>query len=215
MADPSIANVYRAQVRLKGSTGMPEDVFVNSFAFRSTGASTHSAEHAKIVAALDEFYTTAPTAGIPLDTYLGGQVPRTSFDVVTYDTTDPVPRQPLVSSVTYASNAPSTSLPAEVALCLSFHGPLNVPSERGRIYFGPLNGTVAGTLTGGDVRPSSAVITALTQCATRMAARTDITWGLISQLKGTFTTAMEGWVDNAFDTQRRRGVEATTRTTWT
>jgi len=37
----------------------------------------------------------------------------------------------------------------------------------------------------------------------------------VDTIDNAFNDVLDGWVDNAFDTQRRRGPAATTRITWT
>lgn len=214
MADPILPTAVRAHAVFHGSSGLPEDRFVHTFAFKPIADASHADIHAAVVLALRDFYETTNGTAASLETFLGGQIPRTAYDITTYKLSEPVPREPLTSSETFSGNAPASSLPAEVAVCLSYYSDRPLPRQRGRIYFGPLASTAVGTLSAGDVRPSANMITALTTAATRLALRTDITWGLISKASGEFLTITDGWVDNALDTQRRRGLSPSTRTEW-
>lgn len=122
---------------------------------------------------------------------------------------------------------------------LSLPGPQS--RRRGRLYLPPLNGAaVSDELTG--VRVAAGLRTSLASTAERLIGAiraiggviTDNDWTVYSRGKGTrtdhdgnvvrpdgtldwepFTTdVIGGWVDNAFDTQRRRGLPSTLRTTF-
>lgn len=115
-----------------------------------------------------------------------------------------------------SSNA---QLPSEVAMCLSYQceRQSGVPqaSRRGRVYIGPI---ASATMDQG--RPSAAARTTLVNAGkalyddllacTTPAALT--VWS--NKLRQTGAIA-EFWVDNAYDTQRRRGPKPTLRTTVT
>jgi hypothetical protein len=123
-------------------------------------------------------------------------------------------------------------LPNEVALCLSYQA-VAISGEsqarrRGRIFFGPLCNTANTLSATGECRPSAALVTALCGAATLLAtpaatAAGDLvhwavyspTTDLTETIDDAFQDVDNGWVDNSFDTQRRRGRDATARTTWT
>lgn len=135
-------------------------------------------------------------------------------------------------------------LPREVALCLSYHGDLTNAQEeapddsdldaaperpasrrRGRIYIGPLS--QAALTAGTDSRPGNAVIQAIARMgeylltAPALVAE-GVEWCVLSQPNrpgedpgpSTLYTVTGVWVDNEWDTQRRRGLRRTTRTTF-
>jgi hypothetical protein len=117
-------------------------------------------------------------------------------------------------------------LPDEVACCLSYrHFPydagINPQSQRGRIYFGPLNPDAFEGSGGGDEwntppRPATAFKNILAAAASDLedANDADNTWIVYSRVLDQGFAVTDGWIDNAFDTQRRRGVAATARTLW-
>lgn len=90
--------------------------------------------------------------------------------------------------------------------------------RRGRIYLGPFGQTVLGTTAVTSDRPLAAAVTAIANAATALATATAgavVPWVIYSPTNGSGAVVTDGWVDNAFDTQRRRGVAATSRTLWT
>jgi hypothetical protein len=116
-------------------------------------------------------------------------------------------------------------LPSEVAICLSYHGSYGSDFEfspgqrprqrdRGRIFVGPLIRTVVdmdGTTH--RPKPSGSVQTSLQQAAARLQAALvpDITWVVWSRKNASVKAVTEVSVDDAFDTQRRRGERAIAR----
>jgi hypothetical protein len=140
---------------------------------------------------------------------------QTSFDI-TEDWSDRDERP--------ESNA---SLPLEVSACLSFKGTLSIdgtagPSEagrrRGRVYLGPLQTRV--NTNASDKTPT--ISTNFRDACTGAAAffsnsnlDLNIFWVVWSPTAGDATRVHEGWMDDDFDTQRRRGEDATARTTFT
>ncbi len=109
----------------------------------------------------------------------------------------------------------SNPLPTEVAACLSYVADRNLPRNRGRIYLGPL-GTNALVTSAGRVLVSPAFRTALRESAARLqgANGQSISWHLYSTVANQMKLITGGWVDDAFDTQRRRGTAPTVRETW-
>lgn len=135
-----------------------------------------------------------------------------------YEVDDPEPRAPVLTG--QASLSPSgTPMPPEVALVLSFQADQasGVPQarRRNRIYLPFLNTGAAGT----DGRPSSATVTDVVTAADALLAASgpttaDWVWVVYSPTDGLFEEVNNGWVDNEWDTQRRRGRKATSRTTF-
>lgn len=133
-----------------------------------------------------------------------------------------------VYSSTWTMPAPgsATGLPPEVACVVSYHGDLTgVPVEsgtirpgsrrHGRIYLGPLNlgmATTDGT-TGETTMPTGA-ITTISNAAAAFLADSPLLWYVWSKAQAALFPVVGGWVDNGFDTQRRRGVDATVRHAW-
>jgi hypothetical protein len=93
-----------------------------------------------------------------------------------------------------------------VSLCLSYFSERNLPRFRGRLFIGPWNFA--------EERPNTSAINSLMTLATGLAAvgGIDVDWGLWSPSRNAFSKITNVWVDNEWDTQRSRGLRATTRT---
>ena len=104
-----------------------------------------------------------------------------------------------------------------MSACISYYADTNVKRKRGRVYIGPLSSACTTLPTGDqDVRIHSTTIGILAASAADMANTTeDVTWEVYSRADDDFYAITAGWVDNAFDIQRRRGAIASVRTTWT
>jgi hypothetical protein len=127
-----------------------------------------------------------------------------------------------IEQFTLGAAVDGTRLPGEVAVVLSFHSLLtDVPEEvgatrpgarhRGRIYFGPLN---TASLDASTATVEPATNAALRGAALSFMALTTAPWSQWSRADAVMRTITGGYVDNAFDTQRRRGIAATARTTF-
>ena len=117
---------------------------------------------------------------------------------------------------TAAPNA--VDLPPEVALCVSYKNNTNNSvlraRRRGRIY---LSGW--GEASNTDGRPTSTAIDALVAAYRDYCDDVNVIGTLsaviYSRVQDITNNVEEVWVDNAWDTQRRRGVSATSRTSLT
>lgn len=213
---------YMAQHILHGPSGLPEDRYVNTFNFVEDVGTVidHAAAAVAITNALQEFYTTdymaSGTAGS-----LQGNMPAWFDDLAevrVYNWDDAQPRPPLSSTYAFAGSA-TQALPSEVALCLSYYANRNIVGRRGRIYIGPL--TTGAVEPSGIVpaRPKATLMDLAGRAGAALAAGTGsvLKWCVLSRRLGvaTWSPITDGWVDDSFDTQRRRGEAATTRDTWT
>lgn len=226
----------RAQVVLPGSSNLPEDVFINTFHFQTQSATVTEAEN--IVAALKDLYTLAAPGGspanAPIGQWIGGVVKRdaNACKIKVYDLEEPKPR-PILHTGQFTMTGTSTGytqdLPAEVALCATFWGVANRPRTRGRVYLGPWGNHASGAGTNGRSIPIIGLRQSIAASFGRLINISGATFQLcvfsrgVYQIDGVvqpvteqlYTPVTDGWVDDAWDTQRRRGQEATTRTTFT
>jgi len=212
----------RVQVSLLNDSTLPGDVAMNTFHFRTPGTVEDSAD--EISALLETFYNAFDQ---DLSSGLTGVTNLAFFDLE-----QAAPRVPVATDTFTLTVGLGTQLPGEVALVLSFQGPrvsgFPQARRRGRLFIGPLDGDTitAGT---GDARPSSAAITRITDAADALASSTvtpGLDWCVFSpttagpepwssgELNDAFVTITNGWMDNAFDTVRSRGLGATARTLW-
>lgn len=211
MADPIIEDHFRVLATFQRESNLPEDVAVNSWAFRNDSA-TIGGFTAAVGAMLDAFYFGTASNGSTVGEYLSGNI--ASVEYTAYDLGQAPPRAPIDCSTDLVPGFTGQELPGEVALCHSYVAGRNLARQRGRLYIGPLNTSALSNISGRPV-PTGAFIDALVDRAANLEASTeDATWVLISQADQAAKVITGGWVDNAFDTQRRRGMAPTTRDTW-
>jgi hypothetical protein len=212
-----------AQVRIARTSGLPEDVCINTFHFQTPQpVAVSAAEALSIVTGLEDFYQgLSGTAATTLMAWFSGVVATgPAHEIRVYDMNQPMPRIP-VATATLSLTPGSTFLPSEVACCLSYrtNPVVGIPRARtrGRIYFGPLASTTSdATNTAGDVRPKALFTQTLRDAGARLKAPlpgTGIEWAVYSKTGLALRPVDVVSVDNAYDTQRRRGAASTSRIT--
>jgi hypothetical protein len=213
----------RVQVSLPNNDTIPRDAVVNVWHFESnSGVATDDAIAA--VGQLQDFYDS-------IDGFLSN---RLNGDILykVYDLVDISPRAPIYDIGNTITPDTTQSLPTEVAICLSYRAALisGFPRgrARGRIFLGPFSTDVLATGTGGAILESGvetslaaaggALIAAGEALGARWVVFSPTSAGAEPWSAGDLTLATlpvdNGWVDNAFDTQRSRGLNATSRTTF-
>lgn len=193
------------QVTIPYYTNIPEDVSVNTWSFSND---VGSIDVAQVGAFMQTLYTAFLAYASPILDF-------TRVQGKFYDRADPEPRDPFFEAEFDLGddNLANDSLPYEVAMCLSFHAQYASGSpkarRRGRVYLGPL-----GANTGAAGSLDEACMTDILDAY--VAAWTELTdAGLVhsvwSPTDGVARTVTTAWMDNAYDTQRRRGVRANVR----
>lgn len=218
--------LLRHQVILPYTSALDRDASVN--VFHSSSVDKTRAEQAlDVSAAIADFYN-EPT-GVGAETILGAyysQIVSRAADtsvVRTFDLADPMPRTPILEYFfNMVGHSEANSLPYEVALCSSFTADgagesAPIRRRRGRIYTGPFN---LDALQGGAVpTPAVTLVDTLVAATERLVTTvgdvaTSTFLGVYSRVDGLIRPITSGWVDNEFDTQRRRQRDATARTEW-
>lgn len=228
----------RAIVTIPYTSGKPEDVAVHVMHFSSA-----SFDEAASIVIRDKIIGLFNTPGVArtgqpvpvsVASFLSNALSReaNAVTVKVYNLADPEPRFPITRAFGLAaSSAPaSPELPAEVALCGSLYAVRSTPRTRGRIYFGPFHtGATEDDAVNHRSRPSLVLRESLAQALRRMITpAAGQTQDLAIYTRGRYTInkvpqapvpgAMQivtaGWVDDAWDTQRRRGQDAAVRTTF-
>lgn len=210
------------QARIPHQSALPEDMTVNTFVFAGAAGALEMAE--AVAPDVSDFYRLdAPGQSQCVMDYMAGTMNFAGARLRAFDLSDPEPRVPIYDeSMSLGAHSPlnTQNLPAEVALCASYRGPLesgtNPRRRRGRLYIGPLN---VGGSTGTGVtpaRPSGTMIAVWAGASKRLAGTNNDfrQWVVYSRRGGDFTEITAGWVDNSFDTQRRRGERASSRFNW-
>lgn len=225
-----MAKDVHASVTFNHVSGLPEDSVVNTFTFHTLGDDLAGVEGDAIQDLLNDFYTLGHGTSASIGSRLGAQLSRTANPVMRlYDITGHLTGTPAGSPVRVSplANLPGASdpnlLPTEVAACLSFRSdylsdPEFAPGtrprarDRGRIYIGPLgqNNCVAGL--GGRPVPSGTLTAVILDAAQALRDQPDAQWRVWSRARGTTDAVVEIWLDDAWDTQRRRGEAAQART---
>lgn len=219
-----IDHIVSSQVSFEDDSALPRDRSVNTFHFFNTvnpgGLPPSAADLDELDAAIVSFYKTAHTGSTNA---LQGFFSSTLSGVWTikhYLLSQALPRSP-IRVTTPAVIAPGGSaMPQEVALCLSYQAAkisgFNQRNRRGRIYFGPLAQTALGSTAARPNNNTDQLVPTLVAAGKFLVGHTWASagwrWVVYSHKFQTQATITDGWVDNEFDTQRRRGYRPTTRT---
>lgn len=214
---------FDALVILQGASGLPEDRFLNNWHFAAPDVATDEAEALSAIQfELGTFYET-------IKEYLSSVAlgaANLQIETRVYRADDPEPREALPVTLGVDISAfPAAGIPNELAVCVSFFSERNIPRQRGRVFIGPLAPAAmeAGVSGAGDRRIAAACVTEMATAATGLLTGTN---GVVWATKSTrpqqvplnplpppiYRQVTDGWVDNAFDVQRRRGTKATART---
>lgn len=133
------------------------------------------------------------------------------FRIRVYDAQKPPPSYPLATAE-QAGTPPNSSVPRELALCLSYYSTWNRPRYRGRLYI-PL------VLIGGTAgaRPAGATITQALAWKDPLTASLPPSHNLVvySRVDDKSYGVDNFWVDDEWDVVRSRGRKPTTRQTAT
>lgn len=212
----------RVQVGLRNDSLLPADIAMNTWHFVTPGDPGDVTT--EVATLLEAFYDA-------IGTYLSNGLNGTA-DVKLFDLEDPSPRPPVGETTFTFSPSAGQTLPHEVALAMSFQGPVVAGTaqarRRGRLFLGPFDAD-AQTTAVGDSRPSGTMINAIVAAAETLMTDTTtpgLIWSVFSpttagpppwsssELANAFVTVTNGWIDNAWDTVRSRGTAATSRTVW-
>jgi hypothetical protein len=215
------------QANLVQTAGVPEYTVVNNWYAQTTDLSGGLYTGAQsFLVALNAFYGS-------IGGYINADVSRTQSIYKVYDMALPKPNPPVIESPMTFSNmtAGRYYAPPEVALVGSFFSGMpsgSIPARRrGRVYIGPLAYTGSEHLH----RPPTPIRTVLSSALNTLllssGSATDWTWSTFSRADAggwfkppstnppDFAKGMHnvvgGWVDNEWDTQRRRGLNSDAR----
>lgn len=214
--------MHMFQVTIPYYTGLPEDVVTNTWhAQFNSPTSPLTSDFANMADNLRVFYEQTYTTPGSMAKY--ARPALTSLKV--YDMDDPKPRAPRYSvpmPISVTSDPTNSNLPSEVAVCLSYRATYQsgVPqaSQRGRVFLGAIGSAfldpgLASTFPKITVANQQNVGNRGNQFL--QACLTDgWTWVVSSRKRDEMFVVTGGWVDDAFDTQRRRGQKPAVRDLW-
>lgn len=210
--------VIRCQMRLPYFSNIPEDIVTNTYHFFSDGVTPFQDAAAYLSERLESMYNSiyAGTAGAPWVNWANAEVHA-------YDLSAAPPRIPVITSTPITTpNGTASNIPMEAAICISFQGVVisGQPQarRRGRVFLGAFgNGAYTAGTTTTFPRPNQDFVDAIIAEFEEWLLDTEdagIQWVVWSPTSSASVPVANGWVDNAIDTQRRRGNVPTARTLW-
>lgn len=212
----TLSGAALVQVVWDHSSALPRDACVNTLCFDVHSAGASSSWMPLLAGDVASSIVNASGSNGSLTNFIA-ECMGGSYTVKVYDLGQSEPRDAHEEQFTFTVQTTTTALPNEVALCLSFKTSQgNVgPSNRGRIYFGPLGGTISvGEDANHNAIPTAGLTSALLDLAVRLydnVSAHDMPWAIYSRKNNSLGLVQNAWVDNAFDTQRRRGNDPTGR----
>lgn len=190
--------LYRAQVAIQADTALAADAMVVTPWFMDNGATT---DPTNLATGLVDIFVGQATSW---------SINPTECTCRIYEQTSATQTGPPVATVTKykGTTLASSVFPRETAVCLSFYADRNEKSRRGRLYL-PMSITSLGYAA----RPGGATMTRALSIGTKLAALggLDVDWVVYSRTKAAHYKVTDCWVDDEWDTQRRRGLRPTTR----
>lgn len=233
-----MSEVIKAVVKFPRVSGVPADTVDHDWYFLwNTAGSPILSDLVPVVDALTAFYNTASSdSGFSVGHYMSEELERSNdADVALYRVpavAGPLGAPTTMGTVLFSAAVAGTPFPSEVAVCMSYRSLYDsdvefLPGERprathrGRVYIGPLQ-SVSTELANHEVTPSSAFINDVVENAVHFMSNgdaesplngTDWVWVQFSIKEWRSLPVAQVWVDDAFDTQRRRGRQAQTRMT--
>jgi hypothetical protein len=219
--------LVKAQVTIRGATGLPSDVYVNTYHFQSLTPPSE-ADYDDLSQRIINAYTTQlPGTTGALHTLYAFCVSGEGHSVKLYNLDEPQPRVPFFTQYfDLPSAVGGSSLPTQVACVGSYHAApqsgIPMARRRGRVYFGPFsegNAVRALDANSGEVKPAPELTARIIGCLSHIrGVELGLVWQWVvhSPTSGPLARypVVGGWVDNRFDTQRRRLSDATQRTFW-
>ena len=199
---------YSVQITLKTTTNLAKDYATNTWSIFADDVAALTVAAAQLA----DFYD-------DIQAIFSDNVLQNGHEIKAYDRADVAPRAPVLETTFDFTTAPTGEpLPHEVCITLSFQGAKTSGApqarRRGRVYLGPIR--EAGVDSDGRIASFyvTTVIDAADDFLTASDAASAWTWNVWSTVNDAAVIITDGWVDNAFDTQRRRGRVATSRSTF-
>lgn len=219
-------SIVQAQVRIPYDSGLPGDVATNVWHFRAADPDPTNLDMTEILDRLSQFYSAAAAPSVAsVASRFSVNLNPAAARLKLYNLAHLSPRAPIADTPINLGAVGSDSLPEECAVVLSFQGlkvsGLPQSRRRGRIFLGPLATTSLSSTPYG--RPHSVYRAIIRDSAQRLVRRNDdpivgqaslVQWVVWSKTAQSAVDVNDGWVDDSFDTQRRRGADPTLRDTF-
>lgn len=208
---------YLIQHTMQSTSGLSKDRYVNTF--HVDGLLLAQSKLEEIAGHIKFFYGADSTHAI--GKYIARHAKTEPATIKIFNFAFPEPRVPVYEElyVPENSNMGGTPLPDEVCSVLSYEAApeagIPMSRRRGRLYLGPLENNTVQTETNGPTRPNTAFQTAAVLSfgflAAGITAIADVTFVQRSESSGAMAPPVRWWMDDAWDTQRRRGAQPTSR----
>jgi hypothetical protein len=220
-----VGTIIRVQASHRSVSGIPADANVNVWHWIAPASDREdAADH--IISRMSTFYN-------DIEEIFCANTASGLIDYKFYDLVDAEPRVPF-RTVNASAITPTEGdgIPTECAICMSFGGEATsgLPQRRrtGRLYLGMLSTGVTTTITGfvQVAAPTRSLIGGAAHDLLNDQNPLIAAWGVfspttagakpwdLSHLVAATTAVTEGYIDNALDTQRRRGTLPSDRTTF-
>lgn len=198
--------LHRFDCIFQSETLLPADHVVNTWHFDEVAGPPENFDNVRDM--LEDFYT-------ELESFIAGGLYTPEVLVKAYDMTDPEPRRPVYESGFTLTMGTGEPLPPEVTLVISMQAAQasGVPQarRRNRKYLP----TFTETANDAFGRPNNGTVNAVATAGGNLlaAAQASASWSWVinSPTSGVNPPVDNGWVDDAWDTQRRRGRKPTQR----
>lgn len=216
---PITSDDYMVQVEHRMQSGIPADDVVNTFAVRWEGGGVPLvADFEALRLNINNFFYNLGSNILAAPMLATGS----SHGVKIYRLIDPTPRVPVWEGA-FGLNIgiSSTGLPSEVAICNSFAADVasgqSAARRRGRVFLGPIAASAAAAGTDGFRRPSTLTMQTIADASETLLDNLAVdswVWCVWSRTANELNPVVRGWVNDEFDTQRRRQPGALTRVNW-
>lgn len=216
--------LFLIQHAFQGGSGQPRDRYVNTFHVEGPSIGVGFPEGPPLAGHIKTFYDGLNVGAGGSSGMFSKYVNNVGRSIKIYDLGDPKPRTPIYEETSPAPPFPSStraSMPLEVAVCLSYSA-LKVSGtaaarRRGRIYLGPWSemileegaGPTNGPVVATDYRQK--IIDGALGLHLNLTLMS-YSWVVYSPSNDSAADITSFYVDDAFDTQRRRGIAPITRT---
>jgi hypothetical protein len=215
----AITNVL-AEVIIPDQDGLAVDEVVNTFSFIQSGSLSDTTDIA------DFFNGSSGAQAHPLAYYICASRSRVTdaCQVRYYDVSAHLDGSPHggpfeVDTWTLGASGGSQALPEQICVTNSFYdtlsaGGITTGRHRGRIFLGPLDVACAATDSFGRLIPAPAFLADVGIASSRFLTNTAGQWAVWSRRDAAMRVITAGFVEDTFDVQRRRRLDASTRQTW-
>lgn len=209
---------YRAQIVIPHTNGIVADAITNTLHFIDFVPQPLADLADDVTPLIQTLYQQIYAGGQRAGNYMAWNLAEVNW----YDLSQPTPRVPYTLPLPLTITSAATFVAPESSAVLSFQAPRvpGVPQarRRGRIYLGGLgNGFITSSAPGTSPYVTTAVVDAIGTAAEvfrNAVGATSARWAVWSPTDQAAYIITNGWVDNAIDTQRRRGTPATARSLW-